>query len=77
MLDWSDEINRFSFKYKDYTIVVLVYAAKIKEDQKVIINNEHTEYKWLKFNEAIKMLKFDDDKNGLQICLQKLNNNEI
>lgn len=77
VLDWSGEINRFSFKYQDYIIVVLVYAAKVKKNQEVIINNEHTEYKWLKFSEAIKMVKFDDDKKGLQICLQKLNNNEI
>ncbi len=77
VLDWSDEINRFSFKHQNYIIVVLIYAAKVKENQKVIINNEHTEYKWLKFSEAIKMVKFDDDKKGLQICLQKLNNNKI
>ena len=77
VLDWSEEINRFSFEYQDYTIVVLVYVAKVKEDQKVIINNEHTEYKWLKFSEAIKMVKFDDDKNGLQICLQRLAGNDL
>ena len=77
VLSWSDEINRFSFKYNNYNIVVLAYAAMVEIDQIVIINEEHTEYKWVDFDEAIEMMKFDDDKNGLVICKNKLLNQEI
>jgi len=70
--NWSDELNRFSFIYKDYVIVVLVYSVEVSFDQKVVINEEHTEYKWVSFDEAIDLMKFDDDKRGLQICRKKL-----
>ena len=72
VLYWSDEINRFSFPYKDYVIVVLVYSAEVSENQKIIINDEHTEYKWVNFEEAASMVKFNDDKNGLRMCQERL-----
>jgi len=77
-LRWSDELNRFSFMYQnDYIIVVLVYAAEVPPDQEVTINEEHTEYKWVSFDEAIKMMKFEDDKRGLQICRDRLISHEM
>ncbi|MGB2791195.1 MAG: hypothetical protein WBC29_01440, partial [Candidatus Moraniibacteriota bacterium] len=70
VLRWSDEINRFSFQYHESPFVVVVYAAEVATDQLVVINEEHTEYRWASFDEALQMMKFDDDKNGLRI-LQK------
>ena len=63
---WSEEVYRFSFPYKDYTIVVIVYLAEVSPDQKIILNEEHTEYKWSTFSEAINLMKFEDDKKALQ-----------
>lgn len=68
VLNWTDELHRFSFEYNNHTIVVLVYGAEIEASQSVVINEEHTEYKWVSFDEAIRTMKFDDDKKGLQIC---------
>lgn len=70
VLRWSDEINRFSFQYHESPFVVVVYAAEVPADQSVVLNEEHIEYRWVGFDEALQMMKFDDDKNGLQI-LQK------
>lgn len=67
VLYWGDEIHRFHFPYKDYEIVVLVYSAEVRPDQSVVINEEHTEYKWVPVAEAIATAKFDDDKKGLQM----------
>lgn len=75
VLSWSNELNRFSFTYKDYVIVVLVYSAEVSSEQNIIINEEHTEYRWVSFDEAINMMKFDDDKNGLIACRDFLTNN--
>lgn len=72
ILSWSDEISRFNFDYKGKTMTVMAFAAQVTEDQDVVINSEHTEYKWVSFDEAIEMMKFDDDKNGLRICREKL-----
>ena len=72
-LKWTDEINRFSFTYNDYTVVVLAFAVEIDKDKKVIINDEHTDYKWLNFKDTLKILKYDDEKNGIKICYKLLN----
>lgn len=77
VLHWSNEINRFSFQYKGNTMVVLVYGAEVSESQRIVINHEHTEYRWVSFEEAMNMLKFDDDKNGLRNCQKKLMRKEI
>ena len=77
VLNWSNELNRFSFTYKDYVIVVLVYSAEVDPNQNIIINEEHTEYRWVSFDEAINMMKFDDDKNGLIACRDFLINKII
>lgn len=76
VLNWSNEINRFSFTRKDYVIVVLVYTAEVSSNQSVTINEEHTEYTWVSFDKAIEMLKFDEDKEGLQICHDRLMTNK-
>jgi dATP pyrophosphohydrolase len=65
-ISWSDEIHRFSFLYHDDTFVVVAFAVNVPKDQKVVINDEHTEYKWIGIDEAVSLLKFDDDKIALQ-----------
>jgi dATP pyrophosphohydrolase len=77
VLHWSNEINRFSFQYKSDTMVVLVYDAEVNESQKIVINHEHTEYRWVNFEEAMNMLKFDDDKNGLRNCQKELMDKKV
>lgn len=72
ILSWSDEINRFNFDYKGKIMTVMVFAAQVAEDQDVAINSEHTEYKWVSFDEAIEMMRFEDDKKGLRICRKRL-----
>ena len=70
---WSDEVHRFAFPYKDNTFVVIAFAAQVAEDQGVVINVEHTEYKWVSFDEAINLLKFEDDKTSLRNFIKQLN----
>lgn len=76
-ISWSDEINRFSFTHNNKPIVVVAFAAKVPEDQEIVINDEHTEYRWVSFDEAIQMMKFDDDKKGLRACWDRLNGGEV
>lgn len=69
---WSNEINRFSFVHNGSPLVVIVFAAEVDPSQEVTINEEHTEYRWLSFPEAINLMKFNEDRQGLEICQQKL-----
>jgi 8-oxo-dGTP pyrophosphatase MutT (NUDIX family) len=73
VLSWSDEINRFNFAYKGESIMVIAYSAEVAANQRVIINDEHAEYRWVCFEDALNMLKFDDDKNGLRKLYDKIN----
>lgn len=74
ILKRSSELYRFAFEYKNIPITVLVFAVEVDTEQKVVINDEHVEYKWLGFNTALGHLKFNDDKKALRICKESINN---
>ena len=76
-ISWSGEIHRFSFPYHDTVFVVVVFAVKVPKNQGVVINDEHTECKWVGFDEAMGLLKFDDDKTALQNFREKLRNGQL
>ncbi len=74
VLVWGPELHRFSFDYKDTIMTVLVFSAEVEPGQEVVINEEHTEYKWLSFDQALEQLKFDDDKKALTVCKESIEN---
>lgn len=77
ILNWSEELYRFNFNYKGNLMTVIVFSAQVKDDQEIVINEEHVEYKWLYFNDSIKILKFNDDKKSLEICYNYIKNRLI
>lgn len=77
VIHWSDEVHRFSFPYKNDIFVVIVFSAEVAEDQGVAINSEHAEYKWVSFDEALTLLKFDDDKAALQSFAKRLGEGQL
>ena len=44
-----------------------LYAAEVKKGKIKIDKHEHSGYKWLEFNEAMKKLTWDNQKKGLRI----------
>lgn len=44
------------------TIVIPEYSFAFECDSELTLSNEHTEYKWLTYNEARKLLKWDSNK---------------
>ena len=76
VLFWGPELYSFNFDFKEKKIRVIVFCAQILEDQKIIINKEHREFRWVDFIEAKKLLKFDDDKKSLEICNKFVKNNK-
>ena len=44
------------------TFVIPEYSFAFECDSELTLSNEHTEYKWLTYNEARKLLKWDSNK---------------
>lgn len=44
------------------TVVIPEYSFAIECDSEPLLSNEHTEYKWLTYDEARKLLKWDSNK---------------
>lgn len=44
------------------TVVIPEYSFAFECDSELTLSNEHTEYKWLTYNEARKLLKWDSNK---------------
>lgn len=58
------EFNKYHFKKDEETIfkIVIYFLAKTKRET-VKISHEHTDYKWVGFEEAMKLMPFEDAKN--------------
>ncbi len=61
---FSDEIYRFSWEKKGYTVVEIVYAAETY-NQDVVLSHEHTDYIWLSIDDAIEKVEKQNTKNSL------------
>ena len=75
----TDEIYRFSWQKKDYTVVEMVYGVEVSH-QDVTLSQEHTEYRWCNFDETMQVLEKENNKkaflkagNFLQYEQQKKN----
>lgn len=49
----SNKFDQFYSAKEDYIYVAPVFVGYVADDQEVTLNNEHSEYEWLTFNEAI------------------------
>ena len=57
-----------------YVVPEYSYAIEIKgEDGNIQLSNEHKEYKWVEYEEALKKLKDDSNKTALWELNEKLN----
>ncbi len=61
-------------KKSGFMITEYVYAVELKRDSKIILSEEHDDYKWCSFTEAYDMLGKDNNKNTLKIINEELNN---
>ena len=68
----SEGIYRFKFNYKGSVMTVIVHYVEVFQGQEIVINEEHTEYRWIRFEEAKPLLKFDDDKKALALCYDQV-----
>ncbi len=50
----------------------MLYAVKVKKEKVILDNLEHSDYKWVNFNEAMKKLKWKNQKECLRIVNEEL-----
>ena len=62
-------INSFYSPEQDEVLIIPVFAALVANDSNVIISNEHSEYQWVRKDEAIKMLAWP----GQRISIESIN----
>ena len=60
-------VNSFYNQVKDKIIMIPVFAALVERSSKVILSNEHSEFKWMKKEEAKKMLLWKGQRNSVDI----------
>jgi dATP pyrophosphohydrolase len=47
-------------------LVEYVYGAELAAGQEPKLSSEHTEYQWVDFDEALRLLKWDENKSALR-----------
>jgi len=63
----TDEIYRFSWQKKNYTVIELVYGIETENNIKVTLSDEHTDYKWCQYDKAIKTLEKENNIKALRL----------
>lgn len=64
VLNISEEIHRFSWQKKDYTVVEMVYGVEVPHQNVTLSPEEHSEYRWCSFDEAMMLLEKENNKNS-------------
>ena len=59
-------VNSFYEPKDEYICLLPVFAVRVEAD-KIQLSDEHTEYKWVKKNEAQKLLAWDGQRKAVQI----------
>ncbi len=63
-------VNSFYSPEKDMIIMIPVFAALVKNNDAIIISSEHSEFKWVKKDEAKKMLAWNGQRTSVDTIYQ-------
>ena len=63
----TPKVNSFYSSQTDSICLIPVFAVLVKKDSRVIISNEHSEYKWVTPAEAKKILAWDGQRKAVDL----------
>ena len=63
----APKVNSFYSSQDDSICIIPVFAVQVKNDAKVIISSEHSEYKWVIPNEAKKLLAWYGQRKAVEL----------
>lgn len=66
----APNVNSFYNQIKDVINFIPVFAALVEKNSKVILSNEHSDYKWVQYDEAVKMLVWKGQRNSVDTIHQ-------
>jgi dihydroneopterin triphosphate diphosphatase len=73
----TNEVWRFDWRKGDYAIIEFVFGVEINRNAEITLSkDEHSEYKWCNFDEAVEMLGRDNNKKAFQEFKKKFLTNE-
>lgn len=67
-------VNSFYSPDKDYICLLPVFAAKVDCNCEIKISSEHTEYKWVKSEEAKQLLAWDGQRKSVDVIVDYILN---
>ena len=70
----APNVSSFYLPEKDCVSFVPVFAAEIPADAEVKISDEHSEYKWVAFEEAQKKFAWKEQRESLNVVNEYFNN---
>lgn len=59
-----------------YVVTEYSFGANV-ENKDIILSNEHKDYKWVNYNDAIALLEWDSNKNALWELNERLLKNDL
>ena len=74
VVEVSKQLYNFSWERDDQVYLEFVYAIEIDEKASITLSEEHDEYLWLDFNDAVKKVKYDSNKQSIMIVEKMLRN---
>ncbi|MGB5892532.1 MAG: NUDIX domain-containing protein [Ignavibacteriaceae bacterium] len=63
----APKVNSFYSSQTDSICLIPVFAVQVKKDSKVIISDEHSEYKWVTPNEAKRLLAWYGQRKAVDL----------
>jgi len=63
----APKVNSFYSSQTDSICLIPVFTFQVKKDSKVVISNEHNEYKWVTSNEAKRLLAWDGQRKAVDL----------
>ena len=72
---WTiDKVNTFYDAKRDTMNIIPVFGVQVLS-QEITLSTEHVEYKWCDINETIKLLTWEQQKKGVEIFYEMLQEN--
>ena len=66
--------GRYTWGPDVYVIPEYAFSVEIIRDDNIHLSNEHKEYKWVEYDEAMNKLKYDSNKTALWELNEKIKN---
>lgn len=71
VLNLSDTFFSFTWQKNDTLIYEYVFGVELKDERVIILSDEHEDYRWCSFDEAMTLLEKDNNKAAYRVFKEK------